>query len=368
MTRAATRRRDGRGRTHARRSRRSPSDRPFLRSRSERLRGCRWRTGAGDKGKFHLEIPLDATDVGELGPEPTSRICGSSCATRPARRGRPSCPLGKDRRGSAGFDFDDAARGLSVYVGPATATDEELLQSQTLKLDVRGRLWAKRPQLTLQPDRHRPVLVVLVAALVPRVRDPRPRRLPRRRPRARRGGVRLRRRLVVPLEQHPAGRLRHDRRQRRVRDPVPLVLRLVAVVVVEPARLGSSTRSSRSASGAVLADQARSSRSARSAISPALTALAGLLRDEDIPTARPIEAADAARLEAIRTRLMARLPASDELTRLHVWPWWPWWPWWDCTPDIIFKVRQACERAAASRRSSTRPSGTRAGTSRARST
>ena len=105
---------------------------------------------AGDKGKFHLEIPLDATGVGELGPEDQQDlrvvVRDATGATRSA-----VVSLGKERRGSAGFDFKTDPGGLSVHVGSASATDEELLQSQTLKLDVSERLWAKRPQLTLQP-------------------------------------------------------------------------------------------------------------------------------------------------------------------------------------------------------------------------
>ena len=94
---------------------------------------------AGDKGKFHLEIPLDATGVGELARR-TSRICASSCATRPAPPGPPSSPLGR-RVAAAPASTSRPIGGLSVHVGPASATDEELLQSQTLKLDVSGRLW-----------------------------------------------------------------------------------------------------------------------------------------------------------------------------------------------------------------------------------
>jgi hypothetical protein len=34
--------------------------------------------------------------------------------------------------------------------------------------------------------------------------------------------------------------------------------------------------------------------------------------------------------------------AEKELERLRLWPWYPWQPWFDCSPDIIFKVTQAC--------------------------
>ena len=104
----------------------------------------------GDKGKFHLEIPLDARGVGEIGRDDEQDL---RVLVRDAAGTTTSAvvSLGKDRRASASFDFDQHPGGLSVYVGPASATDDELLQSQTLKVDVRARLWAKRPDLTLAP-------------------------------------------------------------------------------------------------------------------------------------------------------------------------------------------------------------------------
>jgi len=47
-------------------------------------------------------------------------------------------------------------------------------------------------------------------------------------------------------------------------------------------------------------------------------------------------------LENLRPQLLERLPHSQELERLRVWPWWPWWPWWDCDADIIFRATQNC--------------------------
>ena len=51
---------------------------------------------------------------------------------------------------------------------------------------------------------------------------------------------------------------------------------------------------------------------------------------------------DPGTLETLRTQLLAKLPSSQELERLRVWPWWPWWPWWDCDADIIFRATQNC--------------------------
>src|SRR5262245_51739586 len=47
-------------------------------------------------------------------------------------------------------------------------------------------------------------------------------------------------------------------------------------------------------------------------------------------------------IPALRDRLLGVLPQVPELERLRLWPWYPWTPWFDCTPDIIFKVTQAC--------------------------
>ena len=101
---------------------------------------------------------------------------------------------------------------------------------------------------------------------------------------------------------------------------------------------------------------------------PALTALAGLLKDEDIATDRPLAAADAARLESIRSRLAAQAARlRPELARLRIWPWWPWWPWWDCTPDIIFRVTPGLREPRTTTLVDETAS-TPAGTSRTRST
>jgi hypothetical protein len=69
--------------------------------------------------------------------------------------------------------------------------------------------------------------------------------------------------------------------------------------------------------------------------------LQALLKDEGV-SAMSLESADAGALESLRSRLVAKLPASADLAHLRVWPWVPWWPWWDCSPDIIFRARQQC--------------------------
>jgi hypothetical protein len=287
---------------------------------------------AGDKGKYHLEIPLDATGVGEIGADERQDL---RVVIRDAAGTTSSAvvALGKDRRASAGFDFDARPGALSVCVGPATATDEELLQSQTLKLDVRGRLWSRRPELTLAPIAIAPYWWFWWLRWC-------------------REFV-IRGRVVCPDG-----------------DPVPGAE--VCAFDVDWWFLWSSSQQVGCATtdvsgafeirfrwccgnspwwwwsqrvwqldeilqdrvGAVLADRP-GLEIGQVGHQPGLSALAGLLKDEDVPTARPLEAADAAKLEGIRGRLLTKLPASEELARLHVWPWWPWWPWWDCTRAVV---------------------------------
>jgi len=74
---------------------------------------------------------------------------------------------------------------------------------------------------------------------------------------------------------------------------------------------------------------------------PSLTVFNELL-DPATATRGPLTPTDAERLEQLRATLVAKLPSSAELSALRVWPWWPWWPWWDCDVDLIFKVTQDC--------------------------
>ncbi|HKF06381.1 MAG TPA: carboxypeptidase-like regulatory domain-containing protein [Candidatus Sulfotelmatobacter sp.] len=43
-----------------------------------------------------------------------------------------------------------------------------------------------------------------------------------------------------------------------------------------------------------------------------------------------------------REKLLTALPYLEEFERLRIWPWFCWFPWFDCAPDIIFKVTQNC--------------------------
>lgn len=75
-------------------------------------------------------------------------------------------------------------------------------------------------------------------------------------------------------------------------------------------------------------------------IRPSLTEVQPSVR----PTlVKPKEVINFNQLPKLREQLLERLPRSEHLHKLRIWPWWPWYPWRDCTPDIIFKVTQDCE-------------------------
>jgi len=75
---------------------------------------------------------------------------------------------------------------------------------------------------------------------------------------------------------------------------------------------------------------------------PSLSMFSDILAPQGISADGVLGPDDVGRLEGIRQRLLAKLPPASELGEFRIWPWWPWYPWWDCTPDIIFRVTQDC--------------------------
>lgn len=75
---------------------------------------------------------------------------------------------------------------------------------------------------------------------------------------------------------------------------------------------------------------------------PSLSMFNDILAPQGVATNGVLRPDDVGRLEGIRQSLLAKLPAANELNEFRIWPWWPWYPWWDCTPDIIFRVTQDC--------------------------
>lgn len=73
---------------------------------------------------------------------------------------------------------------------------------------------------------------------------------------------------------------------------------------------------------------------------PTLKVFDDLLADRPFTADQPLADIDPNQLEQLRSQLVEQLPDAPELRQLHVWPWTPWLPWWDCTPDIIFEATQ----------------------------
>jgi hypothetical protein len=75
---------------------------------------------------------------------------------------------------------------------------------------------------------------------------------------------------------------------------------------------------------------------------PSLAVFEELLGREGVAGLSALEPDRLGQLDSLRDRLLQKLPRSAELERLRIWPWFPWYPWRDCSPDIIFRVTQDC--------------------------
>jgi hypothetical protein len=82
----------------------------------------------------------------------------------------------------------------------------------------------------------------------------------------------------------------------------------------------------------------------RSGLQPSLSVFSELHSSRAVANSRLLTPGDVSALAQLRGPLAAKLPDSAELAALRIWPWWPWGPWWDCTPDVIFKVTQDCNQ------------------------
>lgn len=75
---------------------------------------------------------------------------------------------------------------------------------------------------------------------------------------------------------------------------------------------------------------------------PSLEPIGGLLADRGVRVDGRLDAAGIGRLEEIRGTLVERLPRPRAPELLSLWPWAPWHPWNDCAPDLVFRVTQDC--------------------------
>ena len=285
--------------------------------------------------KYHLVVPLDASGIEDFTPGEKIKVL---ILRRDGVVEEKLVKFDAEAKGEVTFGFAADPGPLRVALGPAEATSEELLATETIAVDVPARVWAERPKFVLDPIKIAPYYWYWWRRW------------------CRNFSIRGR---VVCANGNPVpgatvcaydvdawwfwrsvqevGCATTDNTgafeikfrwccvflpwwwwRRRIWTVDPwLVRRLKPVLERAPnLRLGRITNQ------------------------PSLDVFTPLLGSASRRPTRPITAEDAEMLEKLRPRLLERLPAAPELESLKLWPWWPWWPWRDCAPDIIFKVTQ----------------------------
>ena len=93
---------------------------------------------------YKLDVPLDASRVEGFDPRLKLKVLA-----RDAKRAVGSAIVKFDERGkaTASMTFEELPGPLRVLVGPADASDEELVGLQTLSVDVSLRQWGRRRTL-----------------------------------------------------------------------------------------------------------------------------------------------------------------------------------------------------------------------------
>jgi len=287
--------------------------------------------------QFVLDVPLDGSLIGADADGQELRVV--------ARRADGSLSsetvlVQAGEQASVRFQFDESPGPLQLLVGPATATESDVVRHQTLSVDVRGGQWTDSPSVSLEPIAITPYYwwwwldwcraFVITGKVVCADGTPVP-------------GATVcaydidwwfwwtSKEQVGPCAVTQLdGTFEIDFTwccglwpwwwwlDRVWEIDGDLIARVGGVLEQDP-RITLGRVDSR----------------------PSLAAFTDLL-GPSARTAGPLAPADHARLETVRSTLLTKLPASAELNTLGVWPWAPWWPWWDCNPDVVFKVTQDC--------------------------
>lgn len=314
-----------------------------------------------EERRFRLTIPVDVSEVEGFVPEQGLKI---AVQTRDGALQVETVKLDRSGKGAATFTFGSPPGSLHVIVGPESAADEELPGIQTLTFDISPRLWLNRPEL-IHPVIKIPAyywyrwlkwcqkFTIRGKVVCPNGR-PAPgakvcaydvdfwwwwgsRQLVGCATTDANGAFELTFRwccgwwpwwwwrhhtwrLEPPLAEQILPMLRSELKLRRLPLPTPkpdltLFEELLKEERTAPLPVPQPT-------GAVdvtfrAAGREGEERQVQPVIDPQL-------------------------LDALRERLVKRLPPMPELARLQLWPWWRWQPWWDCTPDLIFQVTQNC--------------------------
>jgi hypothetical protein len=320
---------------------------------------------------YRLTVPVDASGVEEREEGQPLKVAAIDVAENVSSD---TIKLDVDGRGSITFTFDQQPGRLRVVVGPEDASDDELAGMQTLSADVPAILWRERRELEINP------LIV----------TPYFWHWWRRWCRT----FTIRGRVLCP-DGHPVIGAKvcafdvdwfwwwHSQQQvgcattaldgsfeiafrwccgwwpwwwwrHRWWSLDPLIAAEILPVLQREQILKLPLRPDPEPDLAIFSqflgtDIDRMTR-ASGGVGPAGDPSAGVARAERLvaqlrgEVTRPADAKfDLNQLERLGEVLRQRLPVVPRLERLQLWPWWRWYPWWDCTPDIIFRVTQACD-------------------------
>jgi len=320
-----------------------------------------------DRDRFKLEIPLDASEIEGFDPAQPVKVVISA---RDGSLESQTVKLSEKGKGTATFTFDEKPGSLRVVIGPDDASEEELMGMQTLRLDVSSRQWLAEPQLKLPATKIPPyywfwwLRWCRTFTIRGRVLCPDGSPVPGAEVCAYdvdswwwwsshqqvgcdttdgTGAFEIKfrwccgwwprwwwRHRIWHLEPILAERilplLRREPKLRRFPIPDPRPDLKIFEDLLEQLEGGIAPPEPL----------------------PAMRNMVKMEAMDDISFAdqemkiRQKHEISAVALDDLRVRLEKQLTATPELKRLRLWPWWPWRPWWDCTPDIIFQVKQNC--------------------------
>lgn len=290
-----------------------------------------------EKQRYRLAVPLDATHLEDLREtksqalQVAARLSDGTVSTEPV-----DLAEGED---VAELEFDERPDGVGVAVGPERATPEELLNSQTLMVNVPRQRWDETPEVELDPIEipafHWDWWYRMCREFVIRGKLECPDGSPV--PGAKVCAKDVNSFFVWSSTQEVGCDTTDQNGTFEIRfrwccgfwprwwwanrtwqpDPV-LVEQVQPAIEAEPdLPLGGTGPQ------------------------PDLNVFEDVLDDPSVPVDTPLAEVDPNRLERVRTQLNEQLTDVPELRRLNVWPWVRWTPWWDCNPDIIFEATQA---------------------------
>lgn len=310
---------------------------------------------------YKLVVPLDASGIGDREPGELVKV---AARTGDGKIVSASVKLERGGTGRATLGFASAPKALHVAIGPADASDEELMALQTMTLNVTARQWAGKRALELAPVVLPPYhwywwrrwCRTFVIRGVLRCPDGSP--VP---------GAKVcaydvdwfwwwsSRQLIACDTTDASGAFAMKFRwccgwwpwwwwrRRFWRLEPDLIRRIHPELLRDPTlpKLGDPPpRPSLELFERLLAEDGAPANPRSINPRPIDPKLAKLGAANPKLAKSSLAMLDPARLPGLRERLLGRLPRIPDLDRLKIWPWWPWLPWWDCHPDIVFEATQ----------------------------